>query len=219
MSVDDIENITGEVAFTNMNRELCTSESRQEAFVHNTKEYDLTAYDDLLITILSDTHGVIDPAVRQLANQGDVVLHAGDIMSGSVLEDLNPKLGIVIAVKGNNDFLISWAGQDSGRLQIIPDTAVVHCRGGTISMEHGHQIQNIERDHFQLAYKYPDSRLVIYGHTHCQRIDRDALPWLLNPGAAGMERNKGGASCSQLQITADNWQFEHFKFPQCLKVS
>lgn len=231
MSVDGIEKFSNEIAIADLTPKPGAEEHYAEAsrpdspsnicpevLPQNIKEYDLTAYDQLSITILSDTHGALDPAICQMANQGDVVLHAGDIMGGSVLADLRPKLNIVIAVKGNNDYPMNWAGQDHGRLGSIPDVAVVQCCGGTISMEHGHQIQNIERDHFQLAYKYPDSRLVVYGHTHFQRIDQDALPWLLNPGAAGLERNKGGASCSQLRITMDGWQLEHFKFPQCLKV-
>ena len=85
-------------------------------------------------------------------------------------------------------------------------------------MEHGHRVQNIERDHFQLGYKYPDSRLVIYGHTHLQRVDQDTLPWLLNPGAAGIVRNHNGPSCYQLKIAADEWTVECYKFPQIMKV-
>jgi len=181
-------------------------------------EFDLTDYNDLMVTILSDTHGLLDPGVQNLANQGDVVLHAGDIMAGSVLAELQPKLGHVIAVRGNNDFSRNWPPQDHHQLSSIPEVAVIHCRGGVISMEHGHRVQNIERDHFQLSYKYPDSRLVIYGHTHLQRIDQDTLPWLLNPGAAGMVRNNGGPSCYQLKISAGEWTLECYKFPQIMKV-
>jgi putative phosphoesterase len=182
------------------------------------KNYDLRNHGDLLITILSDTHGVVHPEVNRLATESDVVLHAGDIIGSQVLETLHPRLGVVISVRGNNDLPFIWESHEHGVLDQIPDVAIIQCQGGVISMEHGHLIQNIELDHSALGYKYADSRMVIYGHTHVECIDDESYPWLVNPGAAGRIRNKGGASCYQLKIQGDSWSVRPCKFPDLRKT-
>jgi hypothetical protein len=42
--------------------------------------------------------------------------------------------------------------------------------------------------------------------------DRDALPWLLNPGAGGRARTGGGPSCLLLD-TGGDWQITELRFP------
>jgi len=57
--------------------------------------------------------------------------------------------------------------------------------------------------------------VVIYGHTHTQLVDKEVAECLVvNPGAAGFTRNKGGPSCIVLTIDNDNWDFEIFKFSE-----
>ena len=182
------------------------------------KTYDLRHHGDLLVTILSDTHSVVHQQVARLAAESDVVLHAGDILGSKVLQSLQPRLGEVIAVRGNNDLAFTWESHEHGVLEQIPDVAIIECQGGVISMEHGHLIHNIELDHSALGYKYAQSRMVIYGHTHVQRFDDESLPWLVNPGAAGLTRNKGGASCFQLTIRGDSWSVQSLKFPDLRKT-
>ncbi|MGI9317399.1 MAG: metallophosphoesterase family protein, partial [bacterium] len=145
-------------------------------------------------------------------------IHAGDIMGAAVLESMRPRSGVVIAVRGNNDLPVTWPESQSQVLEGIPEMAVVACQGGSIVVEHGHLLQGIEIDHFPLAYKYPDARMVVYGHTHLQRLDQDSLPWLVNPGASGMTRNNGGASCYQLQIRGQQWTMESYKFAPIRKA-
>ncbi len=177
-----------------------------------TKYFDLTGYGNLVVTILSDTHGELHPEISRLSENSDVVLHAGDIMGNHVLRSLRPRLGLVIAVRGNNDLPMTWIAREHHTLREIPDVAVVQFSSGKVSMEHGHLIDSIDLDHSNLGYKHSDSRMVIYGHTHIQIVDDQSLPWLVNPGAAGASRNKGGASCYQLYIEGEKWLLEPFKF-------
>lgn len=184
-----------------------------------TKHYDLRSHGDLEIAIVADTHGQVDPRVLQLISQSDVALHAGDILGAAVLESMSPRLGTVIAVCGNNDYAMTWPKEEHEILNQIPEVAVIDCVGGAIVIEHGHLLRNIETNHYPLAYKYPDARMVIYGHTHVQRLDQDSPPWLVNPGAAGLTRTNGGASCYQLRIQGEHWSIEEYRFAQIKRAS
>ncbi len=173
---------------------------------------DLRQHQQLTLAILSDTHGYLDPAVAAMVKESDIALHAGDIMGAQVLDQLQPRLGQIIAVRGNNDLPALWHRTEAQRLRDIPASVEIHCQGGVIAMEHGHLLSTIDVDHFPLTYRYPDARLVVYGHTHRLRLDDDQTPWLLNPGAAGTERTGGGPSCCQLHIDGSRWRVEMFRF-------
>ncbi|MBX2868317.1 MAG: metallophosphatase family protein [Acidiferrobacterales bacterium] len=179
---------------------------------------DFSAYRQLQVCLISDTHGQIAPEVINLANQSDIVLHAGDIMGASVLRTLTPKLDSVIGVRGNNDFSATWKPEDQKLLHDLPESVIVRVCGGDIAIEHGHRVPRIEVDHYSLAYKYPNVRMVVFGHTHVQRADVDSLPWLVNPGAAGLVRNHGGPSCSILKIQDIDWTLEQCKFSSVKKA-
>jgi putative phosphoesterase len=185
---------------------------------NSSREYDLRHQRRLRLAILSDTHGYLDPSVAAVANACDVVLHAGDIMDPAVLDVLQPESGKVIAVRGNNDIEAIWGASSRSVLEAIPDTALIRCAGGDIVMEHGHRLASIDHDHFPLAYRYPDARLVVYGHTHRLRLDDDQRPWLLNPGAAGDVRTGGGPSCCCLHIDGDHWRIEISRFSESRKA-
>jgi putative phosphoesterase len=127
-------------------------------------------------------------------------------------------MGRVIAVRGNNDVESVWGRQNRLTLARIPDVAVIRCAGGIVAMEHGHRLATIDHDHYPLAYRYPDARLVVYGHTHRLRLDDEKRPWLLNPGAAGVVRNGGGPSCCRLDIEGNQWRIEMKHFLESRKA-
>ncbi len=190
----------------------------QTAISSTSNVVDLSAHRHLRLALISDTHGEVSPNVLAEVNRADAVLHAGDIMGGDVIRSLSPRLGVVVCVLGNNDFTATWKQRDSDLLASLRETAIVRCAGGDIAIEHGHRVPQIEVDHFSLAYKYEDMRMVLFGHTHIQRADTDSEPWLVNPGAAGFTRNKSGASCSVLTIDDDCWTIEQFKFAACKRA-
>jgi len=179
---------------------------------------DLSVHRSLRLALISDTHGEVSPEVLEEVSKSDAVLHAGDIMGGDVIRSLSPRMGLVVCVLGNNDVSATWRDQDQELLSSLKETALVRCAGGDIVIEHGHRVPRIEVDHFSLAYKYEGMRMVLFGHTHIQRADTDFEPWLVNPGAAGFTRNKGGASCSVLTIEGDCWRIEELKFAATKKA-
>lgn len=54
------------------------------------------------IAVISDTHGVLRPEVRQAVEGCDCIFHGGDIGDESILAELR-KIAAVYAVYGNND--------------------------------------------------------------------------------------------------------------------
>ena len=95
---------------------------------------------------------------------------------------------------GNNDIASKWDPNEHRRLESLPWEAALSLPGGRLAVTHVHQIESVERRHGWLRERYPDVRVVVYGHTHRRCIDRSARPWIVNPGVAGRNRTFGGPS-------------------------
>ncbi len=154
------------------------------------------------IAIISDTHGFVHPDIIRLIARCDIAIHAGDVVLESVLDKLKP-LEKLIVVAGNNDSHITH----------LNDIAILHLFGNKIVVEHGHKHGHHQVSHQSLRKAHNDAKLIIYGHTHKQIIDKKQTPWVVNPGAAGETRTNGGASCLVLEASANKqWNIEPFRF-------
>lgn len=162
------------------------------------------------VGILSDTHGYLDQRIAEVIRDCDYAIHAGDIMGAHVLEQLQPRKS-VIAVAGNNDHPSMWDAHEADIVSALPKTTSLELPGGIINIEHGHRLGGFP-EHEQLRWDHAGVRLVVYGHTHKRVIDQQAEPWIVNPGAAGRERNKGGPSCLILNASETEWTIETVLF-------
>lgn len=154
------------------------------------------------ICILSDSHGSIHQEIIKLANQSDIVIHAGDVIDESTLDSLLPKEKL-IAVAGNND----------GHISALDDIERLHFPSGSIVIEHGHQHGWYQPSHASLRSTHANAKVVIYGHTHKQIIDQENTPWIVNPGASGKVRNYGGARCLLMKVhETQEWQIKSYIF-------
>lgn len=159
------------------------------------------------VAIVSDTHAVLDKRIADLIKGCDYAIHAGDICGENVLADMHPKTGKVVAVLGNNDLHIHG---DS-----LPKRAEIDLPGGKLTVEHGHEHGAHKPDHDSLRESHADSKVVVYGHTHKMIQDKSSSPWVINPGAAGRTRTRGGPSCLILNASANQeWEIEEFRFPE-----
>jgi putative phosphoesterase len=163
------------------------------------------------VALVADTHGHLDPRIAAVVRSCDLALHGGDIGNATVLEQLQPVSGRVFAVRGNNDLPRCWPEGQQGLLRSIPLEAHIELPGGELVLVHGHQ-QPARARHERLRTRYPRSRVVCYGHSHLVADDRDAKPWILNPGAAGRARTFGGPSCMVLIATESVWEVEMHRF-------
>ncbi len=123
-----------------------------------------------LLGVISDTHGELHEAVSDVFAGVDLVIHAGDIGTESILAELE-LLAPVVAVRGNTDEA-RWA-------ETLPSSARVRV-GATV----------VEVAHDPCAPAPPDADVVVRGHTHRPRLE--ALPGVLhvNPGSASRPRTQ-----------------------------
>ena len=164
------------------------------------------------VALVSDTHGQLDPRIAKVVEQCRIAVHAGDIGSVAVLDALARSDRRVTAVRGNNDIASKWDPDEHGRLERLPWEAALSLPGGRLAVTHGHQIVSVERRHGWLRERYPDARVVVYGHTHRRCIDRSSRPWIVNPGAAGRNRTFGGPSLVVIDVDGSRWRLRTVHF-------
>ena len=154
------------------------------------------------ICILSDSHGFIHPEIVKIASQCDIAIHAGDIINEDTLGQLKPKHEL-IAIKGNND----------DHIASLNTVEFLEFPSGKIAIEHGHLHGHHKPSHESLRAAYPDAKVIIYGHTHKQVIDKEFTPWVINPGASGEIRNHGGAKCFVINVSdSQEWIITPYTF-------
>ena len=170
--------------------------------------------DSVRIAIISDTHGIINPNIIEIIKSCDKVIHAGDICGAHVLEKLESINQHVTAVAGNNDASGLWPVTETHVVNALPHIAHVEAPGGTLAIEHGHRHGMHTPCHDSLRKTHPNARVIVYGHTHNMLVDKDLSPWVVNPGAAGHTRTRGGSSCLVLTATESEWDIEMHRFPE-----
>lgn len=168
----------------------------------------------LRIGIISDTHGHLDPRIAALIEGCDIAVHAGDIMGATVLEQLRPRSGRIIAVRGNNDIEQVWHRDEHEALDKIDVEVSIDLPGGSIAVVHGHQYGGDHPQHDMMRERFPEARAIIYGHSHKMVCDLETSPWVINPGAAGRIRTRGGPSCLILEASHDEWQISERRFSE-----
>ncbi|VAW55817.1 phosphodiesterase, MJ0936 family [hydrothermal vent metagenome] len=165
------------------------------------------------IAIVSDTHSVISPDILNAIKSCDQIIHAGDICGASVLEQLHQINPLLTAVTGNNDIASVWDKSEENIVNALPATAEIKLPSGVIAIEHGHLHGMHQPDHVSLRAAHPQARVIVYGHTHTMVVDDSKKPWVINPGAAGNTRTRGGPSCLILTIEDDKeWSIEMIRF-------
>ena len=143
---------------------------------------------DHVIGLISDTHGLVRPEVYDALKGVELILHAGDVGDG-VLEELGA-IAPIQAVFGNTD--------DPGdpRLSRSIERTI---DGVRIHVSHGHEVGSPTPERLLATY---DADVIVYGHTHQQKVvERDGRV-VVNPGAAGPRRFKLTPSVGRLTIAS-----------------
>jgi putative phosphoesterase len=141
----------------------------------------------MVVGLISDTHGLLRPeALRALAG-ADLILHAGDVGGGHILDELLA-IAPVHAVAGNVD--VSGAPGLPDRLDLALDGVTVH-------VSHGHELG--APTPLALAQRY-DADVIVFGHTHRPVVERIGRQLIVNPGAAGPARFHLTPSVARLTI-------------------
>ena len=138
---------------------------------------------EIRIAVLSDTHGLLRRCVAAEVQDCDCILHAGDIIRQSDLDEL-AVYGNLYAVRGNNDIWMDGVSDLAGILRF---------RIGGVSFCMVHDRRDVPRD---LA----GVDAVIYGHSHRYSEEWiDGRLWL-NPGSCGRARFGGDVTMARLTL-------------------
>jgi putative phosphoesterase len=147
----------------------------------------------MIVAALSDTHiptqlRALPAALLDRLKGVDRILHAGDLVSGRVLEALG-RIAPTVAVAGNCD--------PPEVAQTLPRQLVVDLNGHVVGVQHGHQPHGLQTHYIGRSYgdpafalffqamieQLPGAELVIFGHFHSPLVQRDRGCLFVNPGA------------------------------------
>jgi len=129
------------------------------------------------VGVVSNTHGQIDLRIVEILDACDLVIHSGDIGNSEILSMFQSESGNLVAGRGNNDIPRKWPRSDHALLYNLPESKIVSLPGGNLVIEHGHRIWDTKNYHKRLRDKYPQAKMIVFGHTHKRLIDRKQKPW------------------------------------------
>lgn len=141
----------------------------------------------MLIGLISDTHGLLRPEVFEALAGVELILHAGDVGSRSVLTELRA-IAPVRAVFGNTD-----SPGEPGLVRNIE----LDLEQLSVLVTHGHELGSPTPGGLLARY---EADVIVFGHTHKPVIERAGTRLVVNPGAAGPRRFKLKASVARMTI-------------------
>jgi putative phosphoesterase len=155
------------------------------------------------VVVLADTHirrgsaRRLPAGVYAALDRADLVLHAGDVVTGQLLEELGT-FAPTLAVLGNND------GELVGQL---PEQRSFTVDGLRIAMVHDSGAR--QGREARLHRRFPTADLVVFGHSHIP-VDAPGLDGqrLFNPGSPTERRRQPVHTFGRLRI-ADGHLLEH----------
>ena len=137
----------------------------------------------MLIGLISDTHipdraRIIPTNVIDAFSDVDLILHAGDLTSLSVVEELE-KIAQVMAVQGNMDRV---SGID------LPGARTLEVEGVKIGLVHGEVYPRADTQQLVYLAKELDVDILVSGHSHQPKIEQTDGVLLINPGSPVVPR-------------------------------
>ena len=149
------------------------------------------------LLLISDTHvparaRVLPSEVWAAVDLADVVIHAGDWVDVTLLDQLEARAPRLVGVYGNND--------GAGLRARLPEVARATIDGIRIAV--AHETGPASGRGFRCEEAYPDTDLLVFGHSH--------IPWdtttprglrLLNPGSPTDRRAQ--PACTMMTAVAD----------------
>ena len=143
------------------------------------------------IAILSDTHGLLRPEIKEVLKTCEVILHGGDINSQKILDELK-EIAPVYVVRGNNDK--EWA-------EYLDKELAITLFGLRIDMVHNkkHRKSNLS-----------ELDLLIYGHSHKYEEKIVDGVHFLNPGSCGPRRFRQPVTMAVLEVDGEtkDWRIQ-----------
>lgn len=129
-----------------------------------------------MITVVSDTHGHethrLNGRTLDAVREADLVLHAGDFTTESVLDAFETESARFAGVIGNSD--------TPALHERLPTTRTVEHRGVRITIAHGHEHSETS---LSLLGRQENADLIVVGHSHRPEFRDMGKTAVLNPGS------------------------------------
>ena len=147
------------------------------------------------IVVLSDTHAPrrwksCPPPVAAQLRDADLILHAGDVCTAAVLDEL-AQYGPVTAVVGNNDGpdVAAWGAAETASLTV---------EGLRVAMIHdsGPSAGRLPR----MRAMFPKADLVVFGHSHIPLDVAAGALRIFNPGSPTDRRRQPRGTLGVLHV-------------------
>jgi uncharacterized protein len=157
----------------------------------------------MLLAIISDTH--LPKAERRLPDRcverlraGDLILHAGDLNTVALLEQLRALGPPVIAVHGNVD------SPELGAT--LPAATTVHADGVEVAMTHdaGPARGRLAR----MRRRFPAAAAVVFGHSHIPLHEEADGFQIFNPGSPTERRRSPAHTMGLAHVEDGRVRFE-----------
>lgn len=150
----------------------------------------------LRVAVLADTHmspdrrTALPDRVRTELEHADVILHAGDVLTRELLDDLSG-YAPVHAVLGNNDHAL--VGE-------LPDRLELELAGVSVAMVHDSGARDGRPR--RMRRWFPDADLVVFGHSHepADELGEDGQR-LFNPGSPTQRRRQPNRTIGLLDLS------------------
>ena len=132
----------------------------------------------MLIGLISDTHipdraRILPQNVIDAFSDVDLILHAGDLTSPKVIEELED-IAPIVAVQGN---------MDRARGINLPVAQVIEAEDLKIGLVHGEVYPRADTQQLLYLARELDVDILVSGHSHQPKIEQTEGKLLLNPGS------------------------------------
>ena len=170
----------------------------------------------MLIGLISDTH-IPDRRIKlpqpvfDAFEDVDLIIHAGDITSQSVLDDLE-KIAPVHAVEGNMDRVV-------GELE-LPTSKIIEAEGHKIGIVHGEVYPRGDTQQLYYTALELGVDILVSGHSHIAQLEKIKDVILVNPGSPTNPR-LSDPSVALLEINKSKIEIEFIKTgsPVCASLN
>ena len=151
------------------------------------------------VAVVSDTHAPrrwrsCPPRVAEHLRTADLILHAGDVCTAAVLDELSA-FAPVRAVLGNNDGpdVAAWGATETLEMDLAGlGVAMIHDSGPSVG-----RIARTRR-------RFPGARLVVFGHSHIPLDQSADGVRIFNPGSPTDRRRQPHGTIGLLTIIGGN---------------
>ncbi|MFB6236468.1 MAG: metallophosphoesterase [Halopenitus sp.] len=151
-----------------------------------------------MLTVVSDTHATEDHRLEgrtlEAVRSADLVVHAGDFYTETVLDAFYEEADTLRAVYGNND--------DSATRERLPEERVVEYAGIRFAVTHRRRGGATA---LTLFGRERDADAVIFGHSHRPTFDDSGAIPLLNPGSHAQPRGNQPAHAELERVEDAEW--------------